>query len=793
MLKNHLRYAFRTLTRHKGYTLINILGLTLGICACIAIYTITHYEFSFDAFHPDKDRIYRTGGRLSENFNSKFASYLYTENIPPPAPNVIGPIPGIETIAAYYRYNDTAIVTTTDYFHILPFDWLAGNANTALTAPGSIVLTESQALKHFGRHPADSYMNRTLIIDDSLLLHVTGIVKDWTGNTDFPQTQFISWPTIAHTFLRNRFHPDDWKPGPANPWVRTLVKLKPGTDPSQIESRIATLLSKNIAMGPLANIVHFGIVLQPLADVHFNSDFSHDGMRKAHRPALYGLIGTAAFILLLAIVNFINLSTALSLRRAKEVGVRKILGGSKPQLILRFLTETALITVLAAVLAIILVQPILSLFHSYLPIGVRFHPLAPNTLLFIAAVITITTLLAGFYPARVLANYAPSLNGKTNPTDRQAFVRKALIVFQFAISGIFIIGSITAGRQLHYMLDADMGIATNAVITVSNDHSQEELRRFATAAQQLAGIKEVTLESYAPAGVATIERPILLDGKRSTQLFVKLQGGDQNFISFYRIPLLAGHNFPPGDSLNGFLINATYCRALGFTHPEDAIGHSLSINGDPSWPITGVVADFHQGSLHDRIIPVIIGHLTNLENVMAIRLPVVTSASTIHQTLGTLETLWKTTTTASFDYTFLDESIARLYESDRQLGWLVRAATAVTILISCMGLLGLAAFTAEQRKKEIAIRKVLGAGIANIMLLLSKDFLLLLTIAFLIATPVAGYALHRWLENYAYRTTLSGWVFLLAAGTLLGITVLTIAFRVTAAARQNPIDNLRSE
>jgi putative ABC transport system permease protein len=793
MLKDHFRFAWRTLIRHKTTTLINTLGLALGLCACITIYTITHYEFSYDAFHPDKDRIYRVGGRLSENLNSGFTTSEGSENIPPPAPAIIAAIPGIETIAPYYLYNDTAIIATAAYFHILPFEWLAGNPTTALDDPGSIVLTESQAIKHFGRQPAGSWLNRTLTIDDSLPLHVTGIVKDWTENTDFAATQFISFSTINSSFLRNRFHPDDWKPGPDNPWVRTLIKLKPAADASRIESRIAALMSKKINFGPLENVIHFTMLLQPLTDIHFNPEFHHDGMRKAQRPALYGLIGTAVFILLLAIVNFINLSTAQSLQRAKEIGVRKILGGSKPQLILRFLTETTLVTVIAAILAIALVQPILNLFRSYLPDGIRFHPLSTDTLIFITAVITITTLLAGYYPARVLANYAPSLNGKTSPKDRNILVRKALIVFQFIISALFIVSSITAGRQLHYMLDADMGISTNAVITLHNYRSQDHLRRFAAAAQQLAGIKEATLESYAPTGVATIEQPIQLDGKKQSTLWVKLQGADQGWASFYRLPIIAGHDLPPGDSLNGFLINATYCRTLGFKHPADAIGHSLSINGAPSWPITGVVADFHQGSLHDRIVPVLIGNITNLENVLAIRLPVVTSASTLHQTLEKLESLWKKITPTPFNYDFLDESIARLYESDRRLGWLVRAATAVTIFISCMGLLGLAAFTAGQRKKEIAIRKVLGAGLANIMLLLTKDFLILLGIAFSIAAPTSAYALNRWLESYAYRITLSWWIFGFAALTLLAIVGSTIGFRIIRAARQNPVDDLRAE
>ncbi|HXB05464.1 MAG TPA: FtsX-like permease family protein, partial [Puia sp.] len=572
------------------------------------------------------------------------------------------------------------------------------------------------------------------------------------------------------------------------------IKVKPNSDPSQIESQIAAILPHYHPADTLLDLIHFELVIQPLAEIHFNAAYSHDGIRKAHLSTLYGLMGAAIFILMLAIVNFINLSTAHSLRRAKEIGVRKVLGGSKTQLTLRFLTETALITIMAALLAIALVQPLLSAFRSYLPEGVQFHPLAPQTLVFISAVITITTLLAGFYPARVLAAYAPAQTLKSAPKDRHFILRKGLIIFQFTISGIFIIGSITASRQLHYMLDADMGFTANAVITVNNyNASQSDLRRFAAKALQLPGIKEATLQSYAPAGTATIEQPVRLDGKEKSDLFVRLQGADQNFLSFYHLTLLAGHNIPPGDSLNGFLINATYCHTLGFPHPADAIGHSLSINGQPSWPITGVIADFHEGSFRDPIIPVLIGHLTNIENSLAIRLPS-TGSLAMQQTLSHLEADWKSIINAQpFYYTFLDESIAKLYQDDRRLSWLVQASTAVTIFISCMGLIGLATFTAEQRKKEIAIRKVLGARIIDITTLLSRDFLAPVAIALLIAAPISAFILHRWLENYAYHISLTGWTLALASLTLVGIALLTIAFRVISAARRNPVDHLRSE
>ncbi|HXB06129.1 MAG TPA: ABC transporter permease, partial [Puia sp.] len=263
MLENHLRYAWRTLTRHRTTTLINILGLSLGLCACIAIFTITHYEFSFDDFHPDKARIYRLGGRVLENFNSnQFAGVFYTEDIPPPAPDRIrADIPGIETVAPYYLFDNATIIATNDYFHIFRYDWVAGDPATALTGPNAIVLTESQALKRFGRQTPDAWLGKTLTIDDSLHLRVTGILKDWTGNTDFPQTQFISFPTISHSFLNNQYFPDNWQASRDNPWIRALIKIKPRSDPKQTEKQVAAILPRYHPVDTVQ--IHVELVLQP--------------------------------------------------------------------------------------------------------------------------------------------------------------------------------------------------------------------------------------------------------------------------------------------------------------------------------------------------------------------------------------------------------------------------------------------------------------------------------------------------------------------------------------------------
>ena len=792
MIFHHLRFAWRTLLRHKGFTAIHILGLATGICACICIYSITAYELSFDTFHPDADRIYRMGSRITEHD----AAFFDNEVAPPTAQALRQEVPGLETIARYYPYSTAiapnAILTDSAYFNIFSYHWLAGNPKTALTLPYAVVLTATQARKYFGPAPPASWLGREVIYDDSLHVHVSGIVSDWTRNTDFPYTDLISLSTIQPSFLHNSLHPDSWQPPTAgNPWICTFIKLAPGNTPEELTKKLTPFVKRHFDTDPLLRLLHFSLVLQPLTDIHFNPAYSHDGIRKAHLPILYGLMATALFILLLAVVNFINLSTAQTQRRAKELDMRRILGSSRTQLMIRFLTETALITLLATIIAIFSVRPVLAAFYSWLPPDLQFHPLDIPALLFILSITALTTLLSGVYPARLL----------TAPTLSKSYTfRKALIVFQFSISLIFIIGSIVVGRQLHFMLNADPGFTRNAVLTVTDFEAPlDKLRLFAQKSRQIPGISNLTLQGHAPAGRTMIEIPVRLENRKEKELMVSLQAGDRQFLPFYHIPTLAGHYEPIDDSSRGIAINDTYRRDLGFPNPAAALGHFLTWNDGQQHPIVAVIADFHTSSFHDPIYPLLIGQLPNLQHSLALRLsaenpaaPAPAQPAGIPATLTRLATTWHSIfPDQPFPYSFLDESIARLYQSDIQQSWLVHAATAITIFISCMGLLGLILFVVEQRKKEIGIRKVLGAGTTDIVVLLNREFIQLIGIALLIAAPMAGYATHRWLQGFAYRTTISWWIFLLAGGSAMLIAALTIAVSVIRAALANPVDTIK--
>ena len=816
MSNNQLRSAVRFLARHKGYSGINILGLTLGFCACLVIYNIVSYEFSFDRAYPDRDRIYRVGCRIRIDNGNGVINEGYGKSIPAPAPDaLLAEVPHIETLAAYYPYNvsitipqtgpgsaapvrlepkgvtpliSTTIIVSRDYFDIFPYTWLAGNSAQSLSQPYSVVLTASRARDYFGDLPADKYIGRELIYDDSLHVRVSGIIRDYEGNTDFLNTDFISFPTISHSFLKDIYRHDQWRFNLGVPGIQAFVKLSKNVNSGQTAALFDALLQRHIANDAFLRLLKLNMVLQPLGDVHFNEAYDNDGIRKANRPALYGLIGAAIFILLLAIVNFINLSTAQALQQAKDIGIRRILGASRRRLIGRSLTETAILTMLSAMIALALFRPVLALFHNYLPEGLPFNPFSPAILFFAVGSIIVTVFLAGLYPAISLVR--PPFNQHVQPQNTQRFtLRRILIIFQFSISLLFIITSLVVGRQINYMLDADMGFKSSAVVTIPGlNASPQQIRLFARQALGIPGVQEATLQGHAPAGVQAIQNPLQLDNRTDNNLEVNIQPADRQFIPFYHIHLLAGSNLSSGDSLREFVINDTYRKALGFSKPADAIGHTLTWQGK-TLPIVGVMADFHTSSLHTAIPALAIVRAADRDNSVGLRI-----ALTDHQTLSQLETLWKSLLPdLPFTYTFLDDSIARLYKRDRQLSWLIGISTAVTIFVSCIGLLGLTLFIVEHKKKEVSIRKVLGAGVAHIVFLLNKEFLVLAGIALVIASPIAFLGMHRWLQNFAYRITISWWIFVLAGLIIVTISVLTISLRVIRAALVNPTENLRSE
>jgi hypothetical protein len=793
MLQHYLRMAIRILFRNKVYTFIHVLGLALGISACIVIYQVCSYELSFDRAHPDGDRIYRVGGSVQEDRGKGTLEAGYTEDTPPPVANALQEeIAGIEAVAAYYRYpargHDGTIITAPGYFSIFKYDWLAGNPATALKDPFSVVLSERKARKYFGGLAFHEMLGREMIYDDSIRVRVSGVVKDWKENTDIPYTEFISVSTIGHSGLKNSYHPDDWHFASGNPWARAFVKLAKDRTRAGVEGQLAGFAARHLRADPMLQLVKFGIVLQPLSDMHFNAAYDHDGIRKADLPTLYVLMGVALFILLMAVINFVNLSTAQSIQRAKETGVRKILGGSRGGLVRQFLVETLLLTFLATAFAVSMVGPLLSLFRDYIPAGVTFSIFSVDTLVFAGAVMAGTTLLAGLYPALVLSSYLPvqSLKGVV---IKKGSYRGVLTGVQFVLSLVFIIGVLGVRNQIEYMLDTSPGFAKDAVITVDAWNDSAEMKLFRQRVKELPAVEDCILEGHAPMGAAIIELPMKMEGQAGGDMLVSLLAGGRDLIPFYRMKLLAGRNMLESDSLHELVINETYCGALGFPNAAAALGRMIRFQGKV-YPVVGVVSDFHTGSFHEAIRPLAIGHVPGLESNVGVRL----GAGDKQVTLARIGQIWKELfPKQTFAYSWLDESIANLYAKDRQTQRLITVAMVIAVMIACMGVLGLVLFTTERRTREISIRKVLGAGMTEVAWMLSRELFVLVGIALLIASPLAWCGLNRWLQGFAYRAVVSWTLFAGAGLAALFIVICTIGLQVIKAATRNPGRGLRVE
>lgn len=813
MFQNYLKIALRKLLRQKLYTAVNILGLSVGICTCIALYVIISFELSFDRFHLGKERIYRVMADVTESTGDK----LHFGRVPVSLSGVGRPVlSGVETMAAIIPYNakirvldrdihtmffesrvgETHFLSTVlaepQYFDIFRYEWLAGNARNALAAPYQVVLTEDRARQYFGPGPLSQIIGKRVIYQDSLTTTVSGIVKDWDQKTDLAFTDFISYSSLQHHFLQRTIRQEGWEQGDLSAWVFT--KLSKGIGSRQVNAQLQRLVSIH---GNRAT--NLSLFLEPLSTLHFNSDIIENPVRTAHMPTLYSLIGIAGFILLLAIINFINLSTAQSIQRAKEVGVRKVLGSSRSGLIVQFLSETFLLTLFSAVLAISFVPAVLSAFRAFIPGEISFHFFDPSMILFIGILIIVVSIFAGFFPAKVLSSFRPaqSLKGMEEQRGGQGWwLRKGLIVFQFSVSLVFIIASIVIANQLRYTRQKDLGFSFQSIITAETPRGQGYPKVVIAAKKiaQLPGVSQVALQWVTP--MTDNARGMKLKYKSTDvkDFWVTQVAGNEDYIPLYQIRLLAGRNLVPSDSVQEFVINESLSKMLGNKRPHESLGRILYWNDQP-YPVVGVVADFHTSSLRDPITPLCIINRPDRESSLAIKLLSTASGTTmINSTLSRIEKAYQEIyPDAPFTYRFYDESLAQLYEKDRQTATLVNVSMSIAIFISCIGLFGLSLFIARKKAKEISIRKILGATITHIVILLSRDFVLLVIIALFIASPIAWYLMNQWLQGFTYRSDISVWVFILAGAAAILIALLTVSFQAIKAAIRNPVKNMRNE
>jgi predicted permease len=814
VIKNYFKAALRNIRHSRVFSAIHVLGLAIGISASLIIFLIVKYDFSFDHFETSRDRIYRVVT------NSYFAGNRYPNSgvTAPMGDAVQKEVAGLDVVAPFYTWygakitvaglqrkpavfkNEQDIVFAgPGYFKLVTYSWLAGSPETSLSEPYQVVLTESVAKKYFPLLPASEVIGRVIQFNDSVGLNVTGVVKKLQANTDFRFTTFISRATLEKTTLR----PGDWQEwGNTNSASQLFIRLSPGTDTAQIRARIGQLYEKyHTKQAGDRSVTQYS--LQPLGDIHFNPDYDNFDQRQAHRPTLYGLMAIALFLLLLGCINFINLSTAQASHRAREIGIRKTLGSSKKQLILQFLSETFFLTTVATILSVILTPLLLKAFSDFIPAGLHFTWYETGNLLFLVGVTGVVSLLSGFYPALVLSSYRPvlvlnnQLQGSGGHT-RNAFLRKILSVSQFVIAQVFIIATLVVGKQIRYSLNKDMGFRKDAVVYFHTPFTDSSESRDKVLLQKLRAIREIasiSLSDAPPSSSGYSSSTVkYIDGKKEIENDVLIKWADTGFIRLYKITLLAGTNLPYSDTVHDLLINETFSKALGFTRPEQAIGKEVQFNNRQD-VITGVVGDFNTASIHRPIKPVLIGtRSVSLHTFNILLQPGNAEGTTWKNGISKIEKAWKEIYPEDgITVTFLDDSIAKYYAAEQHISRLLTWAAALAILISCLGLLGLVMYTTNQRTKEIGIRKVIGARASQIVLLLSKDFIRLIAIAFIIAVPIVWYAAGIWLENFAYKTTVSIWVFLAGGSIMLAMAMAVLLLRTYKAAAANPVRSLRNE
>jgi len=826
MLKNYWLVAIRKLLRHKAHSIINILGLTIGIASCLIIWLLTRFELSYDNFHPGGDRIYRVVASTREAAQADFKPL---GGMIPPLPMALrGELTGCDAVSGFYNISPTVtipmspgtasapgrparkfdrpdegspspiIVAEPQYFKVFAYQWLAGSPDYSLDEPFRVVLTEKHLHRYFGKISPQDAIGRLVIYNDSIRTTISGIVKDFEGNTDFGFQDFISISTVPHSALSNFINlgPEAWGWWDRSP--QAFVKLHPGTSPAQVERQFPAFQKKYFQ--PAAHPENTRLSLQPLHDIHFNEAWTDKYSRRTSLRTLYGLMGVAVFILLLAIINFVNLSSAQQLQRAKEIGIRKVLGSRRKDIIYQFLGETLVLTFIAVALSLAITPLALAALHRWLPPGLTMN-LSGSTLLFLSALMVGTALLAGWFPARALSALLPvlSLKGQiTRTTTPNRFLQRGLIVFQFTISLVFIIATFIVVRQLHFMLDSDLGFDKDAILslTPTGDFGPKDLKALEQELRLLPGIARVSRDLDAPEAESHWGTKIKLTGPGDHKASASLEICEPDYLPLYGLRIIAGRNLYPSDTIREVLINETCARELGFVRPEDALGKLVTTGfGGKGGPIVGIVEDFHSESLHKAIPPFFFTAAEQPVSGLSIRLaPNNRRPEAISATLARIERIWhRVLPNEKFTYHFFDEEIAKAYEKEQRMAALLIVAMGISIAISCMGLLGLASFAAEQRGKEISIRKVLGASVGRIVALLTANFLWPVALAIVIATPVAWYCMHAWLQDFVYRVSVPWWIFGLAGLGAIGIALLTVGYQAVRAALTNPVEKLRGE
>ena len=815
MFKNYFKTAFRTLIRNRNYTIINIAGLAVGIAVCMMIYIIIQYHTSFDNFHSKKDRTYRV---LTEFHNSDATNIVFGKDVPFPLPEgLLTAFPQIEQVAPVFAsHDDKALIpddngttikafrevkgvffTGPSFFKIFDFPLLSGSYES-LEDPNNVLLDKETAEKYFGDWK--TALGKTIKLEaggyifehGTEILKVSGILATIPANTDFQLKLVVAYGTGFTGSLMALS--TDWEDR-TNSGFGCFILMPPNTSVENFNQQLRAYSGE--VQSPENKDTY---IIQPLSDVHYDTGTGNYSNLTISHQLLNVLWLIAAFILLIACINFINLSTAQAVNRAREVGVRKVLGSKKSQLQIQFTVETFLIVISAVLLAGVITIISLPYINQLLELSLSFNILNnPAIFLFLLTVTVVVTALACFYPAIVLSRFNPvnALKSKLTANSSNGIsLRRALVVFQFIIAQALIVGTIIIARQMNYFMDQPTGFDKDGIINVPFRVDTVWFRKGDYLRQQLLsvnGVQAVSFSSNTPAENGNdMWSTLRFDHAVKEADFKAItKFADEEFVPAYKLQLIAGRNLQPSNMTREFLVNETLMRSLGISDPEEILNKEISIWDDRiKCPVVGVLKDFNDRSFRHEIAPLLITTNITMYSQAGIKLETGDLAST----LQSVKKIWEETLPDFvYEYKFLDDKIAGFYKQESQLAQLYKIFAAIAIFLSCLGLYGLALFMTVRRTKEVGIRKVHGASAVNIVYLFSKEFIMLIAIAFAIAAPIAWYYMHNWLQDYAYRINISWW--LLAAGGFVTITIAlaTISWRAIKAAIANPVTSLRSE
>ncbi len=799
MLKNWLVTNFRSILRNKSYALINIVGLALGMSCSLVIYMLIQYDLSFDSFQPNIDRIYRVvtvgdaSGDTGPGTPFPIAEALRTDF--PQIEKVVqtlyewdGQITISNEFGAPLRFREANGVAFAgpEFLEVFYHQWLQGNPAGALHEPNTVVLTESWAKKFF---PNEDPLDRMINLNNQLDLRVIGVIADLPPNSNFPFKMLASLSSLKG--YHRHYDLQHWNIVSSN--AQVYVLLPEGMAPEQIESQFKQFVIKYSGEKTAR---HRTFALQPFLDIHFDTDIADNFVdRTVSKATLLALALIAVFLVVTACINFINLATAQALKRAKEVGIRKVVGSSRKLIVFQFLGETGLITLLAALFAIAISEFLLTKLNQFVDVGAGFDTdIQSSGLAFVAICALAVVAMAGVYPAIVLSRFNPVQALKSRITARQAgtlSLRKGLVVSQFIISQVLIICTIVVTDQTEYFQTKSLGFEKEAIVTVPLPNNDEhELQALKTRLLERPQIERVTFGFAAPSAENNAATNFIYEGYDGDErLNSEVKMVDQDYFDTFGLQLLAGRAIAVRDSAGGCVVNETLLQVMGVTEPEQAVGKMIRY-GDEFEPIVGVVKNFHTRSLHLPVAAVVLAYRPNRFQQASIKI----HPENMKEALAHIEGTWQVFfPECVFTYEFVAETLRSFYEQEKRLGELVRFFSGIAIFIGCLGLYGLVSFMVEQKTKEIGIRKVLSASVFSILLLFTSEFAKVLALAFAAAAPIAYVGMNHWLTGFAYRIEIGPGVFALAALTTFVIAALTVGYKSVKAALANPIQALRYE